>query len=159
MDGRGHEQVLRDDWAELYGIDADEIDASQLEGLTPKQLGCIGEELAASYLSGQGLTLLERSFRCPAGEADLVAFDEGTDEVVLVEVKSRRVHADDDDVYPEEAVNEAKQARYGDIAAWYTMKHSPVTAIRFDVVAVTILSGHLAGINHIESAFEWEMDR
>ena len=50
-------------------------------------LGRRGEDLACRHLETQGLRLLERNYRCRAGEIDLVMLDGGT--LVLVEVRSR----------------------------------------------------------------------
>ena len=46
-----------------------------------------GEDLACRHLQSQGLELLERNYRCRAGEIDLVMLDGST--LVLVEVRSR----------------------------------------------------------------------
>ena len=51
------------------------------------ELGRRGEDLACRHLEAQGLRLLERNYRCRAGEIDLVMLDGGT--LVLVEVRSR----------------------------------------------------------------------
>ena len=50
-------------------------------------LGKRGEELAAAFLESEGYTILDRNWRCPQGEIDLVALD-GVD-TVFVEVKTR----------------------------------------------------------------------
>jgi putative endonuclease len=50
-------------------------------------LGRRGEDRALAYLEAHGLTLLERNYRCRAGEIDLILRD-GT-VLVLVEVRSR----------------------------------------------------------------------
>lgn len=58
--------------------------------LTELQIkGKAGEDEALSYLVRQGLTLIERNFRCRGGEIDLIMQDGG--EVVFVEVSSRLV--------------------------------------------------------------------
>ncbi len=46
-----------------------------------------GEDLACRHLESRGLRLLERNYRCRAGEIDLVMLEGGT--LVLVEVRSR----------------------------------------------------------------------
>jgi putative endonuclease len=51
------------------------------------EAGRRGEDLACRHLEAQGLRLLERNYRCRAGEIDLVMLDGGT--LVLVEVRSR----------------------------------------------------------------------
>lgn len=55
------------------------------------ELGRRGEDLACRYLEAQGLRLLERNYRCRAGEIDLVMLDGST--LVLVEVRSRSTSA------------------------------------------------------------------
>jgi putative endonuclease len=52
------------------------------------QAGRRGEDLACRHLESHGLELLERNYRCRAGEIDLV-MREGSI-LVLVEVRSRR---------------------------------------------------------------------
>ncbi|MCM2310715.1 MAG: YraN family protein [Steroidobacteraceae bacterium] len=51
------------------------------------ELGRRGEALACRHLEAQGLQLLERNYRCRAGEIDLVMLDGST--LVLVEVRLR----------------------------------------------------------------------
>ncbi|MCU0252803.1 MAG: YraN family protein [Vicinamibacterales bacterium] len=46
-----------------------------------------GEDLACRYLEARGLRLLERNYRCRAGEIDLVMLDGSA--LVLVEVRLR----------------------------------------------------------------------
>lgn len=141
----------------LEGFAAEPLTA---DALTAKDLGRLGELLACSYLEDNGYLFEERGYRCSAGEADLVMIDEDTEEVVLVEVKTRRARAAQvADLYPECAVDERKRARYARIAACYLMEHFPVFALRFDVVAVTICSGCEAAVEHIVGAFEWDGDR
>lgn len=127
-----------------------------LDSLTSKELGYLGESLAASYLEDRGLDVLEHGYRCREGEADLVAYDQDRDEVVLVEVKTRRVRESSIEIYPEEAVDTKKRLRYSRIASCYIMEHYPVCALRFDIVAVKLISGSGAEIEHIFSAFEWD---
>ena len=123
--------------------------------LTRKELGDLGECIAEAYLVARGYDILERKWRCSEGEADLIAYDNVDDEVVLVEVKTRRCARGDRDTYPEEAVDARKQRRYRRIASCYVLAHYPVPAIRFDVVAVIIENGTVADISHIYSAFDW----
>lgn len=134
------------------------LDDRSLSVLTPKQLGRVGEAIAAIYLRERGYDILERNYRCHEGEADLIALDPVDGSIVLVEVKTRRVRRLDDDEFPEEAVNAKKRRRYRRIAASYLMDRFPVPSIRFDVVAVSVASGHLAGIQHMVGAFDWEAE-
>jgi putative endonuclease len=52
-----------------------------------KILGQEGEDRAARHLAKQGYKILERNYRTPSGEIDLIALHQGT--VVFVEVKTR----------------------------------------------------------------------
>ena len=130
-------------------------DPSLLSTLTPQELGRLGEAIARSCLQ----PLVCQGYRCPEGEADLVVVDVDSDETVLVEVKTRRLSALGDTVYPELAVDERKRRRYARIAACYVLEHFPVRSMRFDVIAVTLLPGFRAEIEHLYAAFEWDGDR
>ncbi|MSY98262.1 MAG: YraN family protein, partial [Actinobacteria bacterium] len=54
-------------------------------------LGQYGEEVAARYLSGLGMKVIERNWRCEFGEIDIVA-SEGI-ALVVCEVKTRSSEA------------------------------------------------------------------
>lgn len=136
-----------------------EEDPEMFELLTAKELGNLGEKVAASFLTQHGYDVVERNYRCREGEADLVAHDVGEDEIILVEVKTRRARPGQRDIYPEEAVDARKQLKYARIAACYVMDRFPVTALRFDVVAVTFFTGMSAQVEHITNAFQWDADR
>ena len=108
-----------------------------------KILGSAGEKRAADYLKKHGFKILERNYRTPFGEADIVAQD--GDDVVFIEVKTR---TDGNYSRPAEAVTPAKQKRYADIARFYESCAGRELFVRFDVVEV--LDGRL---NHIKAAF------
>ncbi len=108
-----------------------------------------GERVAAEYLSKCGLKILERNFRCPPGEIDLVARDGKY--VVFVEVRSRQP---DEFCSPEESITVYKCRRITKAALWYLKQRGPVDAhMRFDVVAVR-WTGEGPEINWIVNAFE-----
>ncbi len=97
-----------------------------------QRLGRRGEDLAAERLQAEGYQLLERNYRCPAGEVDLVAIDGEC--LVFVEVRTRR-----GDVWgtPEESVTPGKQARLVLVAEHYLDEHEAWEADwRIDLVAV-----------------------
>ena len=50
-----------------------------------KQTGRQGEAIAATYLQNKGYEIIERNWRCPTGELDLVA--RAGDRLVFVEVR------------------------------------------------------------------------
>ena len=77
-------------------------------------LGRHGEELAAQFLTDAGYTVIDRNWRCPRGEIDLVARD-GND-TVFIEVKTRSSTAFG---HPFEAITTQKLARLNRLAhAW-----------------------------------------
>jgi putative endonuclease len=113
-------------------------------------LGRTGERLAAEKLEQCGYHILERNFRCPYGEIDLIA--EQQQELVFVEVKTRRGQA-----YgrPEEAVTVRKQRKIVQVALYYLDIHTcSERSWRVDVVAVQMsVSGKLEEIRIYEHAF------
>jgi putative endonuclease len=95
-------------------------------------LGAYGERLAARHLVAQGLVVLDRNWRCPAGEIDLVLRD--GDVLVVCEVKTRSSVACGS---PHEAVTPSKLARLRQLAAAWIQDHDVHPAdVRFDLVAV-----------------------
>lgn len=135
-------------------LTAEDLDPQRVKGLTAHELGTLGELIAGSYLAERGWDLLEHNYRCPEGEADLIAYDPSADAVVLVEVKTRRVRSLS--VMPEEAVDERKRGRYRRIASCYVMDRFPIMKIRFDVVAIKFFHGELAELEHHFDVFMWE---
>jgi putative endonuclease len=55
---------------------------------TKQRSGDSAEQFAARYLERQGLTIIERNYRCRGGEIDLIARDGPT--LVFIEVRFRR---------------------------------------------------------------------
>ena len=83
------------------------------------------------YLKKQGCKILERNYRTPFGEADLIVED--GDEIAFVEVKTRESFAYGT---PAEAVGQDKQRRYMQIAKFYWMRTGEEPNARFDVAEV-----------------------
>jgi len=55
-----------------------------------KELGDLGEKIAAKYLKKQGYKILDRNFRYKKfGEIDIIAKKKNTKDVVFIEVKTR----------------------------------------------------------------------
>ncbi len=94
-------------------------------------LGQIGEDQALVYLQQQGLTLVERNFRCKGGEIDLI-MQQG-DTLVFVEVRKR---ADQRYGGAAASVTRTKQARLIIAAQLYLQRYRMPPASRFDVVAL-----------------------
>jgi len=112
-------------------------------------LGVWGETQAAEYLQSQGLKIIERNFRAPVGEIDIIARDRHI--IVFAEVKTRRSTAFGT---PQEAVGTRKQRQIIRTAQWYLKNNRhPKLQPRFDVVAVLCQSGGPVQIDHICDAF------
>ncbi len=104
-------------------------------------LGRYGEDVAARHLTDQGIVVLERNWRCAAGEIDIVGRD--GDVLVVCEVKTRRSTAFGD---PLEAVTPAKAGRLRRLAAaWLAERGVHPREVRIDVVGV-LQSGHGAAV-------------
>ena len=115
-----------------------------------KSLGKAGEELAERYLKRQGYAIVERNYRCPLGEIDLIAIDKRA--VVFVEVKTRRV---DTSGAPVESVNAAKQRRLKRAALHYLNRYRLHDRdVQFDVVGISLRSDPPA-VRHVRHAFDF----
>lgn len=136
----------------------DMAEGENVDKFTAKQLGNLGELIAASYLDHRGYEVLEQGYRCPEGEADLIAYDPDEDVIVLVEVKTRRVH-EPCSAEPEAAVDRRKRERYRRIASCYLMDRFPILSLRFDVIGISVTSETEAIIEHYFDVFAWEADR
>ena len=101
-------------------------------------VGRIGEELAAQALTVMGYEIIDRNWRGPVGEIDLIARD--AEFIVFVEVKTRRSTKFG---APEEAVGAGKQRRLADTALEYLMRKSQQDkSWRADLVAIELSSSN-----------------
>ncbi len=134
---------------ELGELLDDEEDVDDPRRLSPRELGMRGEAAACELLRRKDYVILERNWTCPAGEADIVALDEGC--IVFVEVKTR---AGVERGLPEEAVTARKRAKYERIAGYFLSDYDgPGARVRFDVVGVLALPRGRALARHVVNAF------
>jgi putative endonuclease len=95
-------------------------------------LGSFGETRAAAHYRAHGYAVLERNWRCRAGEIDLICARGTT--LVVCEVKTRTGSAHG---HPLEVVTAPKQRRLRRLAATYLRQQATRWAVvRFDVVSV-----------------------
>lgn len=108
-----------------------------------KDLGRAGERKAARYLFFRGWKILQKNFKTPFGEIDIIA--KRKDVIAFIEVKTRL-----SDVFglPSEAVDERRKRRYIMGANYYLINKNVDLTVRFDIIEV--FRGQL---NHIENAF------
>lgn len=111
------------------------------------ELGRAGEQRAARYLEDRGFTVLDRNWRCRAGEIDLVV--EGGGAIVVVEVKTRRGEAFG---HPFEAIDARKRARLWRLAAAWTAAHRDRVQgrrLRIDAIGITGPDPATARLEHL----------
>lgn len=97
-------------------------------------IGTFGENIAADHLTGLGMVVLARNWRCRYGEVDIVARDGST--LVICEVKTRTslLHGT-----PLEAVTGRKALRLRRLAShWLEVHDVQPDAVRIDVVSVFV---------------------
>lgn len=101
---------------------------------TAKQrLGAAGEQAAAEYLRGHHYEILERNWRSPAGELDLVA-RAGNGQIVAVEVKTRSSQRFGSGF---DAISPAKFRRLNRLLILWAQSHQMfIVQLRVDIVEV-----------------------
>lgn len=140
------------------------------------ELGKVGEQVAAKYLTDKGYIILEHNYRRGHLEIDLIALDstpqscgqpsktpsplrgtppqEGESwraecELVIVEVKSR---AYDNILQPEEAVDHKKRLNLIRLANEYVKTHGRKENVRFDIISVVSNDGSTE-LKHLKNAY------
>jgi putative endonuclease len=121
-----------------------------------RRLGSLGERLAGAHLEARGLAILDRNFRTPHGELDLVACDDRV--LVFCEVKTRVVARDPRSPGPLMGIGGRKRRRVRSVAReWLAQRDGggPHPAeLRFDAIGVTVdRTGRLVALDHLEGAF------
>ena len=110
------------------------------------------ESAALDYLTGQGLTVVARNYRCRSGEPDLVLLDGAT--LVIAEVRFRKASAFSSAA---QSVGSQKQRRLVSATQHFLMRHPKFQEhpVRFDVVALDEnVTGVTSRIQWIKDAFE-----
>lgn len=120
----------------------------RLANLSTRELGAIGEEAAARYLSDQGYVVVDRNWRCSFGELDIVAASpDGV--AVFVEVKTRRTCWSG---IPQAAVTQAKCKKLRQLAgAWMAERKPRARDMRIDVVALEATGQSTLALTHLRS--------
>lgn len=114
------------------------------------EIGRRGEDAAVAYLERSGMRVVDRNWRDGRGELDIVAIDGDT--LVICEVKTRMTVAQGT---PEEAVSPTKRRRLVRLAGSYIAAQGlEPCPIRFDVVAIHVLTEDRAVLRHYRGAFD-----
>jgi putative endonuclease len=119
---------------------------AEVVAVNPKDLlGQQGEQLAVTFLTDAGLSVLARNWRCTVGEIDIVALDGRT--LVVCEVKTRsgvRFGT------PIEAITRQKERRLRGLAVAWVRAHGLVfDQIRIDVIGVLRAASGEFSIEHV----------
>jgi putative endonuclease len=115
--------------------------------------GAEGEEYATRALKKSRYKIIERNYRTPAGEIDIVARDKKC--LVFVEVRTR---SSTEFGLPQETVVARKRKKICNAARWY-LQNRRIEDIecRFDVVAVLVKDeGNYPEVEIIKDAFRPE---
>lgn len=124
-----------------------------------KTTGAAGEAIAVQTLLDAGLAIVERNWRCPLGELDIVAEEFGTDFaggvenarwLVLVEVRTRSSTGRGNALA---AFPPGKQAKLREVAGFYVQEKEWRGPWRIDAVAVQLnRAGQVLWVEHIRHA-------
>lgn len=115
-----------------------------------KEIGNLGEMIAANYLKENKYIILDKNFRCKFGEIDIIAQD--GEYISFIEVKTRSGF-----LYgtPGEAVNLIKQNKILKVAKLYILKEKLFSHnFRFDVIEVLMKSETDFSVKLIKDAFQ-----
>lgn len=116
-----------------------------------KEIGNLGEFLAANYLCSIGYTIIKKNFRCKIGEIDIIAKNRNTICFIEVKTRSSRNYGE-----PCEAVNYFKKIKIYRTAYIYIQKNNLYGYdIRFDIIEIMLSSNRKNyNINIIKNAFQ-----
>jgi putative endonuclease len=114
-----------------------------------REIGALGEKIAAEYLTGLGYVIRERNFRSREGEIDIIA--EKDDFLVFIEVRTRTSSSYGT---PEESVTAQKKERLLALAEAYRENRDDLPpSWRVDVVALELRpKGEVSRLELIENA-------
>lgn len=116
-----------------------------------KELGFLAENIAARYLEERGYEILDKNYRKPWGEIDVIARKDGA--VVFVEVKANSREGSSG-FKPETRVDREKLKKIIRTASLYLEHELCDTNCEWqiDIIAVTFdLAGKKAKINHFKN--------
>ena len=99
-----------------------------------RDIGALGEKIAAEHLTGLGYKIRERNFRSREGEIDIIA--EKDDFLVFIEVRTRTSNSYGT---PEESVTTQKKERLIALAEAYIEDRDDLpSSWRIDIVAIEL---------------------
>ena len=104
-----------------------------------RRLGELGERYAQELLKKQGYKLIERNFRSPLGEIDIIASD--NEYICFIEVKTRTGNSFGTPAEAEDLVRRLRRTG-AKVLDYYLISHKNLAnKLRIDVVAIEVSSG------------------
>jgi len=123
-----------------------------------KEIGDIGERIAANYFLARGCEILEMNFENKRGyrlgEVDVVARDLKNNEIIFVEVKTRKKGTLDSEA-PELAISRAKYRKLSKIISNYLRKNNFADCdYRLDAIAIELdMKSRKASLRHLKCIY------
>ena len=120
-------------------------------------IGALGESLAARHLEARGYAVIDRNFRTPHGELDLVAGNRRC--LLFCEVKTRVARGGAGPFGPFDSLGPGKRRQVRAMAREWLMANASTerprpAQLRFDAIGVTVdEAGRLLELEHLEGAF------
>ena len=106
------------------------------------QTGAIGEEIACKFLEKKGYKIIEKNYRKPWGEIDVIAEKSGVMHFVEVKAVSRSLSATDGsremDYRPEEMATKSKLHKVARTASIYMESKRDEREFQIDVLGVVM---------------------
>lgn len=123
-----------------------------------KEIGSVGERIAANYFKARGCDILEMNFEnnlgYRIGEIDVIARDPKSNEIIFVEVKTRQRGTSGSSV-PEIAITKAKYQKLSRIISAYLRKNNLLDSnYRLDAVAIELdMQSRKANLRHLKCIY------
>ncbi|OGI25624.1 MAG: hypothetical protein A3J76_06135 [Candidatus Moranbacteria bacterium RBG_13_45_13] len=120
-----------------------------------KQIGNLGEQIAANYFKARGCDILEMNFEnrfgYRLGEIDVVARDPRSNEIIFAEVKTRQKGTSNSSA-PELAISRTKYRKLSRIISNYLRRKNLLNCdYRLDAIAIELdMKSRKANLRHLK---------
>ena len=120
-----------------------------------KEIGSLGERIAANYFIARGCEILEMNFENKFGyrfgEIDVVVRDPKNNEIIFTEVKTRQKGTSNSSA-PELAISRAKYRKLSKIISAYLRKNNLLDSnYRLDAIAIELdMKSRKANLRHLK---------
>jgi putative endonuclease len=123
-----------------------------------KEIGNLGERIAANYFKARGCEILEMNFENKfgyrVGELDVIARDLKTNEIIFAEVKTRQKGTSNSHA-PELAISRGKYKKLSKIISAYLRKNNLLGSnYRLDAIAIELdMKTRKANLRHLKCIY------